>query len=148
MCHWRTSAYAAPPPAAEKCVFCAYRGAARRVEGCTSIRRAVFDFFATCTCSLCELGCQERAKRLEWTLGDRIRTEGKPSYARPTVEATAGTSRSLLEFDHRPNEKSGGWWTQAGSNRRPRHCERRALPAELWAPIRQKLPANSVEYLA
>src|ERR1700721_1499280 len=25
-----------------------------------------------------------------------------------------------------------GWWSQAGSNRRPRHCERRALPAELW----------------
>src|SRR6185437_9009205 len=24
------------------------------------------------------------------------------------------------------------WWSQAGSNRRPRHCERRALPAELW----------------
>ena len=26
----------------------------------------------------------------------------------------------------------GWWWSQAGSNRRPRHCERRALPAELW----------------
>src|SRR6202035_5233618 len=24
------------------------------------------------------------------------------------------------------------WWSQAGSNCRPRHCERRALPAELW----------------
>src|ERR1700683_837042 len=29
-------------------------------------------------------------------------------------------------------EASEGWWSQAGSNRRPRHCERRALPAELW----------------
>src|SRR5215831_9067202 len=24
------------------------------------------------------------------------------------------------------------WWSQAGSNRRPHHCERCALPAELW----------------
>ena len=24
------------------------------------------------------------------------------------------------------------WWSQGGSNSRPRHCERRALPAELW----------------
>src|SRR3981081_1717405 len=30
------------------------------------------------------------------------------------------------------------WWSQAGSNRRPRHCERRALPAELW-PLRGRL---------
>jgi hypothetical protein len=30
---------------------------------------------------------------------------------------------------------SEGWWSQAGSNRRPRHCERRALPAELWPQI-------------
>src|SRR4029077_7905402 len=27
--------------------------------------------------------------------------------------------------------KGEAWWSQAGSNRRPRHCERRALPAEL-----------------
>ena len=26
----------------------------------------------------------------------------------------------------------GKWWSQGGSNSRPRHCERRALPAELW----------------
>lgn len=25
----------------------------------------------------------------------------------------------------------GGWWRRGGSNSRPRHCERRALPAEL-----------------
>ena len=25
----------------------------------------------------------------------------------------------------------GGWWSRAGSNRRPPHCERGALPAEL-----------------
>src|ERR1700692_1257625 len=33
------------------------------------------------------------------------------------------------------------WWSQAGSNRRPRHCERRALPAELW-PLRGRLKVN------
>ena len=26
---------------------------------------------------------------------------------------------------------NGGWWRRGGSNSRPRHCERRALPAEL-----------------
>jgi hypothetical protein len=35
-------------------------------------------------------------------------------------------------------EASGGWWSQAGSNRRPHHCERCALPAELW-PHRGRL---------
>src|SRR6267142_1187316 len=34
--------------------------------------------------------------------------------------------------------KGEAWWSQAGSNRRPRHCERRALPAELW-PRRDRL---------
>src|SRR6202140_2064624 len=35
-----------------------------------------------------------------------------------------------------------GWWSQAGSNRRPRHCERRALPAELWPLSRTASNAN------
>src|SRR3981081_4597406 len=34
--------------------------------------------------------------------------------------------------------KGEAWWSQAGWNRRPRHCERRALPAELW-PRRRRL---------
>src|SRR5437016_8913883 len=29
-------------------------------------------------------------------------------------------------------EPAENWWSQAGSNRRPPHCERGALPAELW----------------
>src|SRR5438552_4773519 len=29
-------------------------------------------------------------------------------------------------------EPAESWWSQAGSNRRPPHCERGALPAELW----------------
>src|ERR1700709_823723 len=37
--------------------------------------------------------------------------------------------------------KGEAWWSQAGSNRRPRHCERRALPAELW-PHRGRLDAK------
>src|SRR5690606_15021778 len=32
----------------------------------------------------------------------------------------------------RPGLSFASWWSQAGSNRRPRRCERRALPAELW----------------
>jgi hypothetical protein len=39
------------------------------------------------------------------------------------LRATPGATRS---------PKGKAWWSQAGSNRRPRHCERRALPAELW----------------
>src|SRR3954464_6137028 len=30
------------------------------------------------------------------------------------------------------SREAEGWWSQAGSNRRPPHCERGALPAELW----------------
>jgi len=40
-------------------------------------------------------------------------------------------------------DASEGWWSQAGSNRRPRHCERRALPAELW-PRCDRIHANAV----
>ena len=31
---------------------------------------------------------------------------------------------------------SSGWWSQTGSNRRPRACKARALPTELWPPQR------------
>ena len=49
--------------------------------------------------------------------------------------------------------KGEAWWSQAGSNRRPRHCERRALPAELWprrgrpkgmADNRRHLPSDEI----
>jgi hypothetical protein len=30
------------------------------------------------------------------------------------------------------------WWSQTGSNRRPRACKARALPTELWPPFRRK----------
>ena len=51
---------------------------------------------------------------------------GEAAYA---CFATIGTVRGLPS---RSGEACEGWWSQAGSNRRPRHCERRALPAELW----------------
>ena len=41
---------------------------------------------------------------------------GLPTVARPWTQA------------------SEGWWTRGGSNSRPLHCERSALPAELRAP--------------
>ena len=43
--------------------------------------------------------------------------------------------------------KGEAWWSQAGSNRRPRHCERRALPAELW-PRRGRLESQNGRQLA
>src|SRR5438045_4339112 len=51
----------------------------------------------------------------------RLRPAGydAPAFARSACLAEAGAACE-------------GWWSQAGSNRRPRHCERRALPAELW----------------
>src|SRR6266478_1114604 len=36
-------------------------------------------------------------------------------------------------------EASEGWWSQAGSNRRPLACHASALPAELW-PLRPAAP--------
>jgi YggT family protein len=44
-----------------------------------------------------------------------------------------GTLRSsVLRGCATRSPKGEAWWSPAGSNRRPRHCERRALPAELW----------------
>src|SRR5215471_15987541 len=53
-----------------------------------------------------------------------------------------GLRRGSLRYERACRAEAGeareGWWSQAGSNRRPRHCERRALPAELW-PRRGRL---------
>jgi hypothetical protein len=35
------------------------------------------------------------------------------------------------------------WWSQAGSNRRPRECHSRALPTELWPLLGQKSEAGN-----
>ena len=43
-----------------------------------------------------------------------------------------------LGRDRRATVKN--WWSQAGSNRRPQHCQCCALPTELWPP------SNSREY--
>src|SRR4051812_35768921 len=47
-----------------------------------------------------------------------------------------GTRACLAEA----GEASEGWWSQAGSNRRPLACHASALPAELW-------PLNSTMHL-
>src|SRR5882757_1928078 len=49
---------------------------------------------------------------------------GQPSLAslRVTSRACPAVAR----------EASEGWWSQAGSNRRPLACHASALPAELW----------------
>ncbi len=48
-----------------------------------------------------------------------------PVFPRASLHREVGVS----EF---PTNHCFGWWSQAGSNRRPPHCERGALPAELW----------------
>src|SRR6478609_2871737 len=39
-------------------------------------------------------------------------------------------------------EASEGWWSQAGSNRRPLACHASALPAELW-PLKNRAPQSA-----
>src|SRR5687767_10096608 len=45
----------------------------------------------------------------------------------------------LYPFDLTRDRKL--WWRRGGSNSRPLHCERSALPAELL-PLRCRLPSN------
>src|SRR5690606_39404620 len=50
----------------------------------------------------------------------------------PAKGATPRGGRPETEKAARGRLFPGSWWSQGGSNSRPRHCERRALPAELW----------------
>src|SRR3981189_914453 len=50
----------------------------------------------------------------------------------PSLPSLGGLSR-VCPAEAR--EASEGWWSQAGSNRRPLACHASALPAELW-PLR------------
>src|SRR3954452_13913388 len=49
-----------------------------------------------------------------------------------------GLRRGSLRYDRACRAEAGvaceGWWSQAGSNRRPLACHASALPAELWPP--------------
>jgi hypothetical protein len=56
--------------------------------------------------------------RKEWTKRRRSAVGAKPH--------PSSVVRSL----------SSEWWSQTGSNRRPRACKARALPTELWPPKR------------
>src|SRR6476661_2729859 len=47
----------------------------------------------------------------------------------PSLTSLRGTSRACPA---EAREASEGWWSQAGSNRRPLACHASALPAELW----------------
>src|SRR5437667_6953669 len=48
----------------------------------------------------------------------------------------SGLRRGSLRYDRACRAEAGvackGWWSQAGSNRRPLACHASALPAELW----------------
>src|SRR6185503_16165776 len=60
----------------------------------------------------------------------------------PSPSSPFGLRRGSLRYERACLAEAGaaceGWWSQAGSNRRPLACERRALPAELW-PRRDRL---------
>lgn len=60
-----------------------------------------------------------------------------PAGRRPASPAPPQTQPApRLPIRARKSQATGlaskRWWSQGGSNSRPRHCERRALPAELW----------------
>src|SRR3984893_8842953 len=64
-----------------------------------------------------------------WRLAARLRPSGL-RRARFALRALRGCATRSPEGE--------AWWSQAGSNRRPRHCERRYLPSELW-PHRDRI---------
>src|SRR4051812_26421910 len=54
-------------------------------------------------------------------------------YATATVSKRATKKPPDMGSLLQPKPRSGeGWWSQAGSNRRPPACHAGALPAELW----------------
>ena len=56
--------------------------------------------------------------------------DGQPSLASRTEFVAPPFAKAGLPTVAR--EASVGWWSQAGSNRRPPACHAGALPAELW----------------
>src|SRR3982750_4890183 len=54
----------------------------------------------------------------------------------PSLPSLRGGTRACLA---EAGEASEGWWSQAGSNRRPLACHASALPAELW-PLKPAAP--------
>src|SRR5436190_2987026 len=67
-------------------------------------------------------------------------TNGLPS-GRPS--SPFGLRRGSLRYERACRAEAGaaceGWWSQAGSNRRPLACHASALPAELW-PLKPAAP--------
>src|SRR3984893_622016 len=69
--------------------------------------------------------------------------EGLPSRSRRSLRGVCrgpsspfGLRRGTLRYERACRAEAGvaceGWWSQAGSNRRPLACHASALPAELW----------------
>ncbi len=61
----------------------------------------------------------------------------RPDGRRATEKWPYSTGTSYA-CEPRLARKREGWWTARGSNPRPRHCERRALPTELAALSRHR----------
>jgi hypothetical protein len=62
--------------------------------------------------------------RLPPAAAARQQRGGRTSRPASGLQATKNRPCGPVFLEH--------WWSQGGSNSRPRHCERRALPAELW----------------
>ena len=92
----------------------------------------------------CAAAIFAKALRASWRSGRRgLRgSEIRCGIACRGPSSPCGLRRGSLRYERARRAEAGaaceGWWSQAGSNRRPRHCERRALPAELW-PHRDRL---------
>src|ERR1035437_8531944 len=53
--------------------------------------------------------------------------------SRTPIQEGAGAARRMEASRYATEDGGGNWWTTGGSNPRPLHCERSALPAELVA---------------
>ncbi len=62
-------------------------------------------------------------------------TRGAGTIPAKTNNGVRATSAKSFSWPEKPSV-CVVWWSRSGSNRRPRHCERRALPTEL-RPLRR-----------
>src|SRR5262249_58522474 len=106
------------------CVIVSYRCTSGFCHGNSSFWRG------DCSVKECIAGTAKRKRRNPGS------TPIRPSNFRFAVHCAKDLpglldQASALKWD-RPNQ-DGVWWTVGGSNPRPPHCERGALPAELTA---------------
>src|SRR3954452_23321933 len=62
-------------------------------------------------------------------------SEARRRDHRVKADTRARRTRARAPIALEARRTDEGWWSQAGSNRRPRECHSRALPTELWPHV-------------